>query len=363
MAVEENISVGGWRVLELPLASLVEWDKNPRGPLSMEVKFADLAAKEWDEEDEGKLSDDFEKGEAFEGLRRSLREHGQISPLVVTDGPEEGKYFVVAGNRRLAAARAAGLKTLVALYRPMSEDEMYRYAVADNAFRLDFPPENLGAVFRRFHDEKGWSWEKVGQYFGLPRSTVRAYVKEAEEMQRLRSRGISKKTAESMGKASYSYRVPDDKLFKAAQEADKLGGASPSQARTIARMMASGVQPEDAVRSAIQGGSGEAENRGAGEGEEAETKAEPLIKTVLVTFDPALAGEFIERRGGGKLQGQDVLRLVAEALHGVIIFGDTLPTSKRFQAIVERGREIYGDTWAVEAAKRVEEALLSLIGD
>jgi ParB family transcriptional regulator, chromosome partitioning protein len=68
----------------------------------------------------------------------SIRTHGVIQPLLVTPHPdEEGTFHLVAGHRRLGAARKVGLGTVPALVRTMSDQEKLELALVDNLQRQD----------------------------------------------------------------------------------------------------------------------------------------------------------------------------------------------------------------------------------
>ncbi|HET7488807.1 MAG TPA: ParB/RepB/Spo0J family partition protein [Acidimicrobiales bacterium] len=80
--------------------------------------------------------------------------HGIIEPLVVTPRPD-GTYLIVAGHRRHAAARKAGLETLPCVVRTMSDDERILAALVENGLRNDLRPTEEAAGYFRLV-EAGW---------------------------------------------------------------------------------------------------------------------------------------------------------------------------------------------------------------
>ena len=104
----------------------------------------------------------------------SIRTHGVIQPLLVTAHPEEeGRFHLVAGHRRLGAARKVGLDTVPALVRSLSEQEKLELALVDNLQRSDLNPSETALAMARLV-ELGVSQKELAKRIG--RST--AYVRE-----------------------------------------------------------------------------------------------------------------------------------------------------------------------------------------
>ena len=77
--------------------------------------------------------------EALEDLTRSVRVHGVIQPVVVRP-VGEGRYELVAGERRWRAAQAAGLATLPAVVREVPDEVALSIAIIENIQREDLTP-------------------------------------------------------------------------------------------------------------------------------------------------------------------------------------------------------------------------------
>src|SRR5512134_3725679 len=70
-------------------------------------------------------------------LAESIREHGIIQPILVTKSTQADHYTLIAGERRLLAARQAGLKVVPAMVREASQQELVELALIENVQRAD----------------------------------------------------------------------------------------------------------------------------------------------------------------------------------------------------------------------------------
>jgi len=103
-------------------------------------------------------------------LTASIREHGVLQPLLVTE--TLGGYQLVAGERRLRAARAAGLERVPAIVRQFDEQAQLEIALVENLQREDLDPIEAAQGFRRLIDEFGFTSEQIAERIGRARSTV-----------------------------------------------------------------------------------------------------------------------------------------------------------------------------------------------
>jgi len=103
-------------------------------------------------------------------LTASIREHGVLQPVLVTETVEG--YQLVAGERRLRAARAAGLERVPAVVRQLGEQAQLEVALVENLQREDLDAIEAAHGFRRLIDEFGFSHEQIAARVGRARSTV-----------------------------------------------------------------------------------------------------------------------------------------------------------------------------------------------
>lgn len=104
-------------------------------------------------------------------LAASIREHGILQPLVVSPG-EDGTYVLIAGERRLEAARKAGLVTVPVVIRHATDQQLLELALIENVQRADLNPLEEAEAFRHLIDEFGLSHEAVAARLGKSRVAV-----------------------------------------------------------------------------------------------------------------------------------------------------------------------------------------------
>lgn len=113
---------------------------------------------------------DFDR-EALEALSQSVREKGVLQPLLVRE-QENGKYEIIAGERRFRAASMAGLTEVPVIVKSMDDKEVLEVALVENLLR-----ENLSAIeeaegLQRLIDEFSHTQEALSQIIGKSRSHI-----------------------------------------------------------------------------------------------------------------------------------------------------------------------------------------------
>jgi ParB family chromosome partitioning protein len=109
--------------------------------------------------------------EAMEELSHSVREFGLLQPIVVRENPDGG-YELIMGERRLRAARAAGLDTVPAIVRDTTDDAMLRDALLENIHRVQLNPLEEAAAYQQLLEEFGATHEELASKIGRSRSQV-----------------------------------------------------------------------------------------------------------------------------------------------------------------------------------------------
>jgi ParB family transcriptional regulator, chromosome partitioning protein len=109
--------------------------------------------------------------EALEELTHSVREFGLLQPVVVRER-SEGGYELIMGERRLRAARAAGLDTVPAIVRDTTDDALLRDALLENIHRVQLNPLEEAAAYQQLLEEFGATHEELAQRIGRSRSQV-----------------------------------------------------------------------------------------------------------------------------------------------------------------------------------------------
>jgi ParB family transcriptional regulator, chromosome partitioning protein len=108
--------------------------------------------------------------EALAALARSIQEVGVLQPVVVRK--RENGYELVAGERRLRAARMAGLATIPAVVRESDETESLREALIENIHREDLAPLELASAFQELLEDLGVSQETLAERLGYSRAHI-----------------------------------------------------------------------------------------------------------------------------------------------------------------------------------------------
>jgi ParB family chromosome partitioning protein len=137
------VDEGGGGLLEIPIGAI---EPNPRQPRST---FDD---------------------EPLEALATSIREVGVLQPIVVRRSGEA--FELIAGERRLRAARLAGLATIPAVVRESDDADALREALIENIHREDLNPVELAEAFRELLEELGLKQETLADRLGVSRSHI-----------------------------------------------------------------------------------------------------------------------------------------------------------------------------------------------
>lgn len=109
--------------------------------------------------------------EALESLADSIRSVGVLQPVVVRRDTDGG-YLLVAGERRLRAARRAGLTQIPAVIRSGEDAAWLTEALVENLQRSDLTPLEEAAAYRQLLEDFGLTHEEVGQKVGRSRAAV-----------------------------------------------------------------------------------------------------------------------------------------------------------------------------------------------
>ncbi len=107
----------------------------------------------------------------LEELVASIREHGIIQPLIVAPALS-GTYTLIAGERRLQAARRAGLRTVPVVIRNASDQQLLELALIENVQRADLNPIEEAQAFQHLSKEFGLSHEAIAGRVGKSRVAV-----------------------------------------------------------------------------------------------------------------------------------------------------------------------------------------------
>jgi ParB family transcriptional regulator, chromosome partitioning protein len=109
--------------------------------------------------------------ETIAALAASIREVGILQPIVVRRAGD-GRYELIAGERRLRAAKAAGLATVPIVLRESDDADLLREALIENIHREDLNPIEQAEAFKALLGELGLKQEELAERVGVSRSHI-----------------------------------------------------------------------------------------------------------------------------------------------------------------------------------------------
>ena len=111
--------------------------------------------------------------ESLEDLKNSIKERGIIQPIVVRpDKTSDGKYEIVAGERRWLAAQNAGLHEVPIVVIDVDDLKSLEFAIVENVQRQDLNPIEEAKGYQRLIDEFNYNQDKVSKFIGKSRSYI-----------------------------------------------------------------------------------------------------------------------------------------------------------------------------------------------
>lgn len=108
---------------------------------------------------------------ALNELASSIKIHGIIQPIVVND-ENNGKYMIIAGERRWRAAKIAGLTTVPAYVRKFTEKQVKEISIIENLQREDLNPIEAAKAIKQLMEEYKLTQEAVAERIGKSRSVI-----------------------------------------------------------------------------------------------------------------------------------------------------------------------------------------------
>jgi ParB family chromosome partitioning protein len=109
-------------------------------------------------------------------LAQSIKTNGLLQPITVQKHAD-GKYRIIAGERRWRAAKLAGLTEIAALVRNVEDSQRLELALIENIQRADLSPLEIAAAFERLAVEHHMSHEEIAERTGKDRSTVTNFLR------------------------------------------------------------------------------------------------------------------------------------------------------------------------------------------
>ena len=110
------------------------------------------------------------KDETIADLARSIKESGILQPILVR--PKNGRFEIIAGERRFRAAKLAGMTKIPSIIRDLEDDAVLQVALIENLQREDLNPVEEAKAYAVLHQVYGLTHEEIAQKIGKKRVTV-----------------------------------------------------------------------------------------------------------------------------------------------------------------------------------------------
>jgi ParB family chromosome partitioning protein len=153
-------------------------------------------------------------------LAASIAAHGVLSPIILRR--EEGRLEVVAGERRLRAARMAGLSAVPAVVKELSGGQALELALVENLQREDLNPIEQAEAYLRLQEEFGLTQEEVARRVGRDRSSVANALRLLRLPKQIRADVVTGILSEGHARALLALERAADQV-KARDQAIRLG--------------------------------------------------------------------------------------------------------------------------------------------
>lgn len=182
--------------------------------------------------------------QALEELANSIKNHGILQPIVVT-ALGEGKFQIIAGERRWRASKKADLKTIPVIVRTLKEQAQLEVAIIENVQRVNLSPLEQAASIEKLHQQFGLPYDAIAKQLGKANSTVHNIVRllqlPTEAREALNTKNITE------GHARAILAIKDDKALQLQLlEAITANSWSVREAERFVTAHKSGHQPKTA---------------------------------------------------------------------------------------------------------------------
>ncbi|HET9057183.1 MAG TPA: ParB/RepB/Spo0J family partition protein [Chitinophagaceae bacterium] len=118
---------------------------------------------------------DFDE-QSLKDLANSIKLHDIVQPITVSQ-TTNNKYQLISGERRLRAAKLAGLKDIPAYIRHANDDQLLELALLENLQRQDLNAIEIGLSYKRMMDELNYTQEQLAERMSKERSTIANFIR------------------------------------------------------------------------------------------------------------------------------------------------------------------------------------------
>ena len=158
-----------------------------------------------------------EDDDALQELSESIKANGVVQPIVVRPAPEEGRFILILGERRLHASKKAGKTHVPALVRRVGEQQAAEMTIVENLQREDLSPLEQAEAFRVLSGQFALTQQQIAERVGLSRTSVANYMRllklPREVMQMLAEKRLTFGQAKELLKLGDNDRIAEAALY------------------------------------------------------------------------------------------------------------------------------------------------------
>lgn len=187
----------------------------------------------------------FWNDEDLHDLAESIKQNGIIQPILVRPAAE-GRYEIIAGERRFRAAQLAGLSSVPVLIRQATDEQMLELALVENIHRTDLNPIERANAYKNYLHSFSLTQTEAAQRLGEDRSVISNYIRLLELPQDLQDMLIGNQL--SMGHARAILALQDDTVRRKLANRAMAGRLSVREVERIVRKILQGGQDSPAQK-------------------------------------------------------------------------------------------------------------------
>lgn len=186
--------------------------------------------------------------QALEELAASIQEQGVIQPLIVRR-MEGGKYELIAGERRLRAAKLAGLASVPVVVSSAAPEQVLELALIENIQREDLNPIEEALAYKELGDRYRFTQEEIARRVGKERSSITNALRLLTLPEEIRGDIIEGRL--SMGQARALLAIEDDDLKIKVKKRILSEGLSVREVERLSQEVKAGVKVERRVQTKL----------------------------------------------------------------------------------------------------------------
>lgn len=184
--------------------------------------------------------------EALGALVKSIKDHGIITPLIVTP-KEDGRYLIIAGERRYRAAKIAGLISVPVCIRECTPVQIDELSLIENIQREDLNPIEVAFAIKKLMDDYNYTQEQAASRIGKARPTVANLLRLIELTEPVRRLVADGRLSAGHARCLVTVTDPDRQLALAEKGCDDK-----MSVREFEKLVKTSVKPQKPVAPVTQ---------------------------------------------------------------------------------------------------------------